>query len=126
MLSTPIKELTNKYNLVNTLKNTNRNTNKITLDYSKLDTSTVGELKQAITTTIANCLNEKDYNISESDKEYLNTILKQNTGSLQVTIDYDKIDAYQVKFSIKGQVQEVLKKRANEIYHDITLGNYRL
>lgn len=126
MLSTPLNDLKAKYELINTTKNTNRNTNKVTLDYKKLDTITVGQLKQAISLTINNCLKEEDYDISDSDKDYLNRILKQNTGSLQVEIDYDKIDTYQVKFSIKGQIQEVLKNRANQLYHDISLGNVRI
>ncbi len=123
MISTPIEELRKRYNMLNDLKIANRNTNKITLDYSKLDSKSVGALKQAISKTINDSFESKEYELTDFDKTYLKEILKQNTGILKVTIDYNKIETYQLRFSLKGQIQEVLKNCESDTYHDILLLN---
>lgn len=121
MYTTSVEETKRIYNYIRQLITTNRNDNKVTIDFSKLDGETKEKLKQAIAITIDNCKSDESYIIKEEDYKAINELLKQNTSSTLVTIDYEKLEPYQVKFSIKGAVHEVLKTRSGKIYKNLLL-----
>ena len=121
MYTTPVSDTKKQYNYIRQLITTNRNENQITIDYSKVDNQTKEDLKQAISKTISNCREDGTYVIHDNENEVLNKLLKENTSSGTVTIDYEKIEPFQVKFSIKGAIHEVLKTRSGKIYKDLLL-----
>lgn len=121
MYTIPVSDTKNQYNYIRQLISVNRNENKVTIDYSKVDNQTKEDLKQAISKTIDNCRKDTTYTIQDTDNEILDKLLKENTSSGNVTIDYEVIEPFQVKFSIKGAIHEVLKNRSAKIYKDLLL-----
>lgn len=117
--STPLPLLKDQYNYINSLIKINRNENELIINYKSLDGETSRQLRNIILTTIMRCREDSSYTISEDTNKALNKIVVANNTN-EVPIDYEELDTYQVKFSLKGAIQNVLQDRASNIYHNMT------
>lgn len=114
------KEITDNYNRINDLRNNNASDNKVTINYSKLDTISAGEIRSKIT----QALNEYEANyresMTETTKSYINKLKKANNLS-SLEIDYEKFDNTEIALQFRQAIQFVIIKRAREIYLNMTL-----
>lgn len=115
------KAITDQYNRVNDLKNSNASTEALGIDYNRLDTKTKGMLKDSIASAI---VNYKKYDMYPETKEYLDQLFKQNMGT-SFTIEYKKLKDDLCDINVEGNLREtiqlVLINRARELYLDMTL-----
>ena len=105
------------------LKNLNDASDVIEIDYKRLDSVTVGTLKDRIANALESYLNE---DISSNIIAYIKQLQKANMGNT-ITIDYSKIDdeKLMLAYSLKVAINEVLIDRQRNIYTSLTLNtNY--
>ena len=105
------------------LKNLNDASDVIEIDYKRLDSVTVGTLKDRIANALESYLNE---DISSNIIAYIKQRQKANMGNT-ITIDYSKIDdeKLMLAYSLKVAINEVLIDRQRNIYTSLTLNtNY--
>jgi len=113
-----------KYKIIASLKNINQASDRLEINYSVLDSESVGALKQ----TIANVLKGFDdiEEISEEKRKYIKTLKKQNMG-YKVDIDYAKLDENNenllLAYTLKTSIQKTLSERKAIIYRDMTLNS---
>ena len=105
------------------LKNLNDASDVIEIDYKRLDSVTVGTLKDRIANALESYLKE---DISSNIIAYIKQLQKANMGNT-ITIDYSKIDdeKLMLAYSLKVAINEVLIDRQRNIYTSLTLNtNY--
>ena len=105
------------------LKNLNDASDVIEIDYKRLDSVTVGMLKDRIANALESYLKE---DISSYIISYIKQLQKANMGN-SITIDYSKIDdeKLMLAYSLKVAINEVLIDRQRNIYTSLTLNtNY--
>lgn len=113
------KTITNLYNYLNELRNKNSSSD-ISIDYSKLDSKSKGEIKDRIADALHNYLAVYRESISNETKTYIKSLEKDNMGN-SINIEYDKFENYEISQQFRESIQLIFIKRLREIYLSMTL-----
>lgn len=116
--STPLNDITNRYNYIHDLIKTNRNDETVYFNTNLMDEETAKELNKVIVYTITNCRNDSTYTISQYTNDKLSKLIK-SLGTREFKIEYGDIQEYQVRFSLKGAISKVLESRSSKLYHNM-------
>jgi hypothetical protein len=116
--STPLNDITNKYNYIHDIIKTNRNDETVYFNTNLMDEETANELNKVIVYTITNCRNDSTYTISQYTNDKLSKLIK-SLGTGEFKIEYGDIQEYQVRFSLKGAISKVLESRSSKLYHNM-------
>lgn len=113
------KTITNLYNYLNELRDKNSSSD-ISIDYSKLDSKSKGEIKDRIADALHNYLAAYRESMSNETKTYIKSLEKDNMGN-SINIEYDKFENYEISQQFRESIQLIFIKRLREIYLSMTL-----
>ena len=108
------------YNNVIKLRDANSNDEKITINFSKYDSTTSGILKDGISDAIVNYYEVYKDSLTDDMKEELHKIEYHNNGA-SVTIDYSALSNPEIRDQLRETIQMILVNRARDLYLNMTL-----